>query len=47
MEKLRKLLDPATWPKDWLILDGEVYVWVSDDPEEECIRRALYSGRFQ
>jgi hypothetical protein len=46
MEILRKLLDPTTWPKDWFVLDGEVYAFESDDPNEECIRRVLFY-RFQ
>lgn len=47
METLRKLLDPETWPKDYLVHEGEVWEFVSDDPLEECLRRALYKGALQ
>jgi hypothetical protein len=47
IEKLRKLCDPKTWPRDYIIIQGEIFEFVSNDPLEECIRMALYSGRFQ
>jgi hypothetical protein len=51
-EKLRRLLDPAKLPRkvrdgDFLIIEGKIYEFVSDDPQEECVRKATYSGALQ
>jgi hypothetical protein len=40
-------LDPKYWPKEYLICDGEVFGFVSDDPNEERVRRVLYQGGKQ
>jgi hypothetical protein len=47
LRELRKLCDPTIWPKDYILHEGEVYQFVTDDPLEERIVRALRSGRFQ
>jgi hypothetical protein len=48
LKDLRKLLDPKTWPPDYLIVDGELFWFVpSGDPEETRVRRVLRNGRFQ
>ena len=48
LRELRRLLDPKTWPRDYLIVQGELYSFVpSNDPLEECINKTLYNGRFQ
>jgi len=48
----RKMLDPKNWgfdPECMLIMgEGEIYVFVTDHPEEERIHEALYhGGRWQ
>lgn len=50
MEQLRRLLDPKNWPVqpgEYLIVEGEIYRFVSDDPLEERVRKALYKGALQ
>ena len=45
----RRMLDPDNWPvdpDDVLICEGEVWAFVSDDPNEECIYRPLFR-KFQ
>ena len=48
LRDLRRLLDPKTWPREYLLLDGDV-LWFrpSDDPAEERVDRPLLNGRFQ
>jgi len=48
MAELRRLCDRSTWPKEYMILDGDLF-WYrpSGDPLEECVDRALRNGRFQ
>jgi hypothetical protein len=46
--ELRRLLDPKIWPRDYLLINGEVYWFVpSNDPEEERLTKPLRNGRFQ
>ena len=45
VEKLKKILDPANWlvqPGNFLLIDGEVWSFVSDDPLEEELCRPLF-----
>ena len=47
--ELRKLIDKKTWPREYLIMNGELYWFMpSGDPFEERMCRTLYAaGRFQ
>lgn len=51
MDKLavfRRMLDPSNWPVkpgDYLIVEGEVYCFVTDDPLEERTRPILFEWR--
>jgi hypothetical protein len=41
----RAMLDPANWPvkpDEYIIHEGEIYAFVSDDPLEERIWKPLY-----
>jgi hypothetical protein len=42
LEELRKLLDRKRWPKYDAIVEGELFRFRSDDPEEECVYKVLY-----
>jgi hypothetical protein len=46
----RKMLEPENWPVkpgDYILIEGELYTFMSDDPLEERICKVLRSGRFQ
>lgn len=48
LRELRRLLDPKLWPREYLLINGEVYWFVpSNDPEEERLTKPLRNGRFQ
>jgi hypothetical protein len=48
LRDLRKLLDPKTWPREYVLIKGEVYWFVpSGDPLEERLTKPLRNGRFQ
>jgi hypothetical protein len=45
IEGFQKMLDPADWPVqpgNMLLIDGEVWNFVTDDPLEERIYRPLF-----
>ena len=50
LEVFRLLLDSRNWPMrrgKYLIVQGEVYQFVSDDPLEERVFKPLFRGKFQ
>jgi hypothetical protein len=48
LRDLRKLLDRKTWPRAYVLIQGEVYWFVpSGDPQEETLTKPLCNGRFQ
>lgn len=51
IDQFRKMLDPKNWPmrpgRTWLIVQGEIIQYRTEDPLEERVFHPLHSGKFQ